>query len=98
MRYRWIHRDVSCTTTLQRLCGELNALPEALARALMLRGVETFDAARSLFRPSRDLLHSPLEMADMDAAAERLSRAIRQAETEQLYGEYEVDGTTATAR
>ena len=97
MRYRWIHRDVSCTTTLQRLCGELNALPEALGRALMLRGVETFDAARSFFRPSRDLLHSPLEMADMDAAVERLSRAISQGERVLIYGDYDVDGTTATA-
>ena len=57
----------------------------------------TFDAARSFFRPSRDLLHSPLEMADMDAAVERLSRAISQGERVLIYGDYDVDGTTATA-
>ena len=97
MRYRWIHRDVSCTDTLQRLCGDLNDLSDALGRALILRGVQTLDDARSFFRPSRELLHDPLEMADMGAAVDRLVHAIRHGERVLIYGDYDVDGTTATA-
>ncbi len=97
MTYRWIHRPISALDKLAAMRRELNDLPEALARALMLRGVETFDQARLFFRASREHLLDPSTMKDMDAGAKRLARAIEEGERVLVYGDYDVDGTTATA-
>lgn len=97
MNYRWIHRPVAALDALTSIQRELNNLPEALARALMLRGVTTFDQARLFFRPSREHLLDPFLMADMEAAASRLARAVEDGERVLVYGDYDVDGTTATA-
>ncbi len=79
-----------------RLQKELNNLPEALARILVLRGIETFEAARLFFRPSLDHLHDPFAMKDMDAAADRVLRALETGDRITVYGDYDVDGTTST--
>ncbi len=97
LTYRWTLRDVDRPEAVAQLQRELNDLPEALARALVLRGVESFDDARRFFRPSRAQLHDPFLMADMEAAAERVARAARAGEHVLVYGDYDVDGTTATA-
>ena len=96
MTYRWIPRDVDNPDTVQRLQRDLNDLPEALARALVLRGIETFDEARHYFRASLDHLHDPFLMQDMDRAADRVAQAIERGERVLVYGDYDVDGTTAT--
>ena len=96
MGYRWVMRDVtdSCAvTTLQEQLG----VPEALARALVLRGVDTFDAARRFFRPSLDALHDPMHMQDMPAAAERVADAIAVGERVLIYGDFDADGVTSVA-
>lgn len=97
MTHRWVLRPMDKPEVAARLQHELNTLPEALARALVLRGIETFEAARLFFRPSPDHLHDPLLMRDMDRAAGRLAEAIQQGERVLVYGDYDVDGTTATA-
>ncbi len=76
---------------------ELNDLPEALARTLVLRGITNMDAAKRFFRPSLDHLHEPLLMQDMAEATARVMQAIEQGERVLVYGDYDVDGTTATA-
>lgn len=97
MSYRWTLRPVDDPEAVTTLQEQLNDLPEALARALVLRGIDTFEKAKRYFRPALDDLHDPFLMQDMDAAADRLVHAIRQGERVLVYGDYDVDGTTSTA-
>lgn len=97
MKYRWKLKPVGKPDVLARLQQELNHLPEPLARALMLRGIETFDQAKLFFRPARTDLHDPFSMQDLGAAAERIVHARRLGERVLVYGDYDVDGTTSTA-
>jgi single-stranded-DNA-specific exonuclease len=96
MTYRWVPRSVDNPEAVQRLQRELNDLPEALARVLVLRGIDSFDAARHFFRAGRKDLHDPFLMQDMDRAADRVAAAVEQGERVLVYGDYDVDGTTAT--
>jgi single-stranded-DNA-specific exonuclease len=70
--------------------------PEAIARLLVTRGFRDEASASSFFSPSLKDLHSPLEMLGMQPAVERIRRAVAQGETSLIYGDYDVDGTTAT--
>ncbi len=72
-------------------------IDRVLADLLVQRGIETFGEARSFFRPSLDNLHDPFLMKDMDTAVERLHRAVVSGEKILVYGDYDVDGTTAVA-
>ena len=94
---RWTLRPLDDETVVANMARDLNDLPEALARALVLRGVRTFETARSFFRPSLDAIHDPFLMRDMDRAAERLAEAITRRERVMVYGDYDVDGTTSAA-
>jgi single-stranded-DNA-specific exonuclease len=96
MTYRWTPRTIDDPNTVHQLQDALNGLPEALARVLVLRGIASFDAARHFFRAGRDDLHDPFLMQDMDRAAHRVAQAIEQGERVLVYGDYDVDGTTAT--
>ena len=81
-----------CTT----LAEQLNiSLPSA--KLLAYRGITSADAARDYIRPSLTRQHDPMGMRDMDKAVERLSRAVRNQERVLIYGDYDVDGTTAVA-
>src|SRR5690606_410296 len=71
--------------------------PPAAAALLVQRGITTHEAARALFRPDLDALHNPFLMADMDRAVERLEQALGDNERIMVYGDYDVDGTTAVA-
>ncbi len=97
MTHRWILRPVPSEEAVRDIGQQLNNLPGALSRALILRGIDTFDRARAFFRPVASALHDPFLMADMPAAADRVARAIREKERIVVYGDYDVDGTTATA-
>ncbi|WP_242121175.1 single-stranded-DNA-specific exonuclease RecJ [Aestuariivivens sediminicola] len=68
-----------------------------IATLLVQRGIESFDEARQFFRPGLDDLHDPFLMKDMDKAVIRIEKAISQNETILVYGDYDVDGTTAVA-
>lgn len=72
-------------------------IDRVLAGLLVQRGIETFEQARSFFRPSLDDLHDPFLMKDLDVAVERLHKAILSGEKILVYGDYDVDGTTAVA-
>ena len=97
MTYRWMLRTLDDPGVVAQLQPRLNDLPEALTRALALRDVTSFEGARDFFRASRSDLHDPLDMADMPRAAKRVASAIAEGETVLVYGDYDVDGTTATA-
>lgn len=74
-------------------CGGLPAIAELLVR----RGVSTSAETESFFTPSLKELHDPFLMPDMDKAVERLNRAMGAKERIMIYGDYDVDGTTAVA-
>ncbi len=80
--------------TQKQLEKELN-ISSAEARMLVVRGIQTADEARAFVRPSLDKLYDPFLMKDMDKAVERLHQAITQGEKILIYGDYDVDGTTA---
>lgn len=95
--FRWTLRSIEDDALVDEIASELNDLPKALARALVLRHVDTYDDARTFFRPTTGRLHDPFLMKDMEAAADRVVRAIRDKEKVLVYGDYDVDGTTSTA-
>ena len=98
MTYQWNIRHLTAVEQelQQQLERELN-ISSAAARMLVVRGIQTADEARAFVRPSLDKLHDPFLMRDMDKAVERLHRAIAQNEKILIYGDYDVDGTTAVA-
>ena len=83
--------------------GKIEVLRNALkvdrivAELLLQRGIETFEEAEKFFRPSLDELHNPFLMKNMDLAVDRLNKAIENNEKILLFGDYDVDGTTAVA-
>ncbi len=83
-------------TAAERLTAELDISPVA-GRILAGRGIRTAAEARAYIRPSLDSLHDPFLMQDMGAAVDRLCRAIDDHERIMVYGDYDVDGTTAVA-
>ncbi len=82
---------------------KVNALHEplkvhpVLCRILVQRGIESFEEARDFFRPKLTDLHSPWLMKDMEKAVERIITAINNDEKILVFGDYDVDGTTAVA-
>ncbi len=98
MTYNWNIRHLTAVEqeTQQQLERELN-ISSAAARMLVVRGIQTADEARAFVRPALDKLHDPFLMKDMDKAVERLHQAITQGEKILIYGDYDVDGTTAVA-
>jgi len=68
-----------------------------ICKILIQRGIETFEQAKDFFRPPLTALHSPWLMKDMDKAVERVTRAVNLKEKILVFGDYDVDGTTAVA-
>ena len=73
------------------------AVPLAVAQLLLQRGIEDFEGAKHYFRPQWSQLHDPFLMRDMEAAVSRIIRAIQDGESVMVFGDYDVDGTTAVA-
>lgn len=96
MSFRWVITQLEQKEAVSNLMEILN-VPEAIARLLAIRGISSFEDAKQFFRPSLNELYDPFLMKDMDRASERLSLAIRSNEKVLVYGDYDVDGTTATA-
>lgn len=70
---------------------------EIVATLLLQRGIETYEAAKTFFRPSLDDIHDPFLMKDMKLAVTRIDKAIANGENIMIYGDYDVDGTTSVA-
>ncbi|HUM45958.1 MAG TPA: single-stranded-DNA-specific exonuclease RecJ [Chitinophagales bacterium] len=92
---RWVLQETD-PLKLARLQTALNIHP-VLLQLLVQRGISTFDEARKFFRPSLSDLHDPFLMRDMDKAIARIESAIANREKVLIYGDYDVDGTTAVA-
>ena len=82
---------------------KVNAIQQALqvdaiiAKLLVQRGIETFEQAKTFFRPTLNDLHNPYLMKDMDLAVNRIEKAIKNNENILVFGDYDVDGTTAVS-
>ena len=96
METRWILHKPADKQQVAEIVKALG-VDENLATLLVQRGITTFDEAKTFFRPSLDQLHDPFLMTDMDKAVERVLRAINEGEKVLVYGDYDVDGTTAVA-
>ncbi|MCB0763649.1 MAG: single-stranded-DNA-specific exonuclease RecJ [Flavobacteriales bacterium] len=92
---RWRAKQEPDPAAVQQLVHDRCPLPGA--KLLAQRGITDPSAASAFFRPSLDQLHDPFLMADMDLAVERIERALGDNETIMVYGDYDVDGTTAVA-
>ena len=92
---QWQFRDSDIDSSLA-LAAEVGVSPFA-AQLLINRGIKTATEAKAYLFPTFDELHSPFELADMDKAVERIHAAISRGEKICVYGDYDTDGTTATA-
>jgi len=96
MKRRWLYKTIPQPDELESLGQQLNLNPY-LTSILLQRGITTFDEAKKFFRPSLHHLHDPFLMKDMVRAVDRLKHAIDHNEKILIYGDYDVDGTTAVA-
>lgn len=103
--YRWKYRNGESKDTasqldrvalIKKLSDELTISP-VLTEILVNRGIDSFEKARSYFRPSLEDLHDPLLMDGMSVAVSRISRAIANHEKIVVYGDYDVDGTNGAS-
>lgn len=93
---KWELKPAADREVVSRLSAELGIDP-VLGELLVQRGIRTFQEAREFFRPSLDNLHDPFLMKDMDEAVERVRRAVVEGDKILVYGDYDVDGTTAVS-
>ena len=96
MEKRWVLKERGDEQLISKLAQELD-ISEHLANLLVQRGVKSYEEARTFFRPEISHLHDPFLMKDMDKAVIRILKAIQLKEKILVYGDYDVDGTTAVA-
>lgn len=93
---RWVIKPQGDKEKVETLAAELQ-IPIVLANLIVQRGIETFNEASKFFNPKLSDLHDPFLMKDMEKAVERIDQAVKRGETIMVYGDYDVDGTTAVA-
>lgn len=93
---RWTLKPKPSEEKIKHLAQALN-VEDFVATLLIQRGIETFDDAKNFFRPSLEHLHNPYLMKDMDKAVSRIEQAIENHENIMVFGDYDVDGTTAVS-
>jgi len=93
---RWKNKHKPNENTIAKLALALN-VDKTIAKLLVQRHIETFEQAKYFFRPSLNDLHDPYLMKDMDIAIQRIEKAIKENENILIYGDYDVDGTTAVS-
>jgi single-stranded-DNA-specific exonuclease len=93
---RWTIKPKPAKEQVDQLAQELN-VDSLVATLLIQRGITSFDQAKTFFRPSLDHLHDPFLMKEMDVAVNRIENAIANQENILVFGDYDVDGTTAVS-
>jgi len=93
---RWTLKSKPEKQKVQQLQKELQ-VDEIIATLLVQRGIETYEQAKTFFRPTLEDLHNPYLMKDMDVAVNRIENAIKNKENILVFGDYDVDGTTAVS-
>ncbi|WP_456461993.1 single-stranded-DNA-specific exonuclease RecJ [Lutibacter sp.] len=93
---RWKLKPKPDPQIISKLAQELS-IDNTLAKLLVQRGLENYNQAKAFFRPNLKDLHNPFLMKDMDLAVARIEKAIVEGENILVYGDYDVDGTTAVS-
>ena len=93
---RWTLKPKPSPEKVKLLANQLN-VDELISTLLIQRGIENFEEARAFFRPDLSDLHNPYLMKDMDKAVARIEKAIIDGENILVFGDYDVDGTTAVS-
>jgi single-stranded-DNA-specific exonuclease len=96
MEKRWVVKENGDAAVVKQLAKALG-VSESLANLMVQRNITSVEEARSFFNPSLEDLHDPFLMKDMNIAVERISTAVKKNEKILVYGDYDVDGTTAVA-
>ena len=96
MNYLWNFKPLPPQAIVIQLQQELN-ISEPLAILLAQRNITTFQQAKDFFRPTLSQLHNPFLMKGMKEAVTRLDHALKNNETILIYGDYDVDGTSAVS-
>lgn len=96
LKTRWSPRNNPSPDKVAHL-QEVLGVEELVAKLLVNRGIETFEQAKLFFRPELSHLHDPFLMKDMDKAVQRIEQALLDGENILVYGDYDVDGTSAVA-
>ena len=96
MEKNWKIKEQGNAVVIEQL-SQLLGIDKVLANLLIQRGITTYDEAKSFFRPDLAHLHDPFLMKDMDKAIDRIDKALQNKEKILVYGDYDVDGTTAVA-
>ncbi len=96
MEKRWKVKPAVDKILVENLATELG-VNQVISTLLIQRGIKSFEDAKNFFRPSLTDLHDPFLMKDMDLAVDRIQKAIEENEKILVYGDYDVDGTTAVA-
>lgn len=96
MNKNWVIKSSGDENIISSLSRELG-IERPLAQLLVQRGITTFEEAKDFFRPDLSNLHDPFLMKDMEVAIQRILDAIQAGEKVLVYGDYDVDGTTAVA-
>lgn len=96
MQKRWVFEEEFDAEVVDQIQQEMN-VSETIAILLSQRGIHSLEEAKDFFRPKLEFLHDPFLMKDMDVAVDRLNKAIEKNEKIMVYGDYDVDGTTAVA-
>ena len=96
MEKKWVIKEKGDTAVVKQLAFDLG-ISDALANLMVQRCITTPAEALSFFEPDLGYLHDPFLMKDMNIAVERISTAVKKNERILVYGDYDVDGTTAVA-
>ncbi len=93
---RWTLKSDPNPNKVKELANILS-VDKIIAKLLLQRKIESYVEAKHFFRPSLEDLHDPFLMKDMDLAVDRIEKAIKSEENILIYGDYDVDGTTAVS-
>lgn len=96
MEYRWRAKPLPNQEQVLQLSESIRVNPY-ISSILVQRGIDTYEKAEKFFRPKLEDLHNPFEMKDMDVAIKRIQTAVTNQEGILIYGDYDVDGTTAVS-
>jgi single-stranded-DNA-specific exonuclease len=96
IRKRWKEKVLPNAETVKGVADAIG-IDSILSTLLVQRGINSYEDAKAYFRPSLEELHDPFLMKDMDKAVARIEQAIGNKESILIYGDYDVDGTTAVA-
>ena len=96
MQKRWLIKSAQNSTTVEDFRSEIKT-DSIVAELLLQRGIDSFERARDFFNPSLEQLHNPFALLNMEKAVSLLDQSIENQSRILLYGDYDVDGTTAVS-